>query len=98
MDIDIIGQCWHCGRDHTKCDYGRETLCLGCGKATRVCRNCRHFAPGRPNACLEPLTELVLNKERANFCELFDAAQRPGTGLSQNRPTELLQRAQDLFK
>ena len=65
MATDIIGHCWHCGRDLAPSDYGREALCLGCGKPTRVCRNCRQFAPGRPNACLEPMTELVADKEKA---------------------------------
>ncbi|MFZ1538120.1 MAG: hypothetical protein WAT23_12145 [Chromatiaceae bacterium] len=98
MATDIIGHCWHCGHDLTPCDYGRESLCLGCGKPTRVCRNCRHYAPGRPNACLEPMTELVAEKERANFCELFDPADRSGGDSGQSRATNLLQRAQDLFK
>jgi len=101
MDTDLIGRCWHCGRGFTKADYGRETLCLGCGKPTRVCRNCRHYAPGRPNACREPMTELVLDKERPNFCELFDPGRalegepRQSQGSS---AADLLQRAQDLFK
>ncbi len=47
MNDDIIGKCWHCGAGLTKADYGRETSCLACNKPTRVCRNCRHFAPGR---------------------------------------------------
>jgi hypothetical protein len=98
MATDIIGHCWHCGRDLAPCDYGREALCLGCGKPTRVCRNCRHFAPGRPNACLEPMTDLVADKEKANFCELFDPASLATTGQSPSRATDLLQRAQDLFK
>jgi len=98
MGTDIIGHCWNCGRDLTQSDYGRETLCLGCGKATRVCRNCRQFAPGRPNACLEPMTELVTDKEKANFCELFDPAEGPRFGGGQSRGADLLQRAHDLFK
>lgn len=98
MIQDVIGRCWQCGRDLTKADYGRETLCLGCGKATRVCRNCRHYAPGKPNACREPMAEEVLDKERANFCEFFDPGDRH-TGVPETcSPAELLQRANDLFK
>jgi len=101
MESDDIGLCWHCGRGLTKADYGRETLCLGCGKPTRVCRNCRHYAPGRAHACREPLTEPVLDKERANFCELFDPGHalegQPGQPQAPSA-ADLLQRAQDLFK
>ncbi len=98
MNQDVIGRCWHCGRDLTKADYGRETLCLGCGKATRVCRNCRHYAPGKPNACLEPMAEEVLNKERANFCELFDPGDRHSGTAGTTSAAELLKRANDLFQ
>lgn len=98
MQTDIIGKCWHCGGALSRHDYGRETLCLGCGKATRVCRNCRHYAPGRPNACLEPMTEPVLDKERANFCELFDPADRYAGKSDFAQADDLLLRAQALFK
>lgn len=77
MDRDEIGACWHCGHGLTAADYGREATCLRCGKPTRVCRNCRHYAPGRPNECREPMVERVLAKDRANFCELFDPTDRP---------------------
>ena len=44
------------------------------------------------------MTELVADKEKANFCELFDPTELSGSGLGQSRATDLLQRAQDLFK
>ena len=74
---ETIGHCWHCRRPQTKADYGRETLCLGCGKPARVCRNCRHYAPGRPNDCLEPVAERVMDKTRANPCEFFEPHPDP---------------------
>lgn len=74
------GHCWRCGQLLTGLDYGRETLCPGCTHPTRVCRNCRLYAPGRPNDCLEPLAEPVKDKGRANFCEHFDPAERPLSG------------------
>lgn len=97
MKTDIAGTCWNCSRDLTKADYGREARCLGCDKPTRVCRNCRHFAPGRPNDCLEPMTERVLDKEKANFCERFDPTNRPFAS-TRNDPSDQLKRAEDLFK
>ncbi len=44
------------------------------------------------------MTELVADKEKANFCELFDPVALSATGQGQSRATDLLQRAQDLFK
>ncbi len=96
MSLDIIGRCWHCGRDLTRADYGRETACLGCSKPTRVCLNCRFFARGRPNDCVEPMAEPVAAKDRANFCPFFEPTRTPaGT----TTPTQDLRRAADeLFK
>ena len=98
MSEEIRGICWNCGRGLTAADYGRETSCLGCGKPTRVCRNCRHYAPGRPNECLEPMVERVLDKERANFCELFDPSDRPSAGDAGTGEHALRRAAEDLFK
>ncbi len=98
MPEDIIGRCWHCGADLTRADYGRETNCLGCGKPTRCCRNCRFFQRGRPNDCVEPMAESVSNKERANFCGFFDPWATP-TGAAAVAPDAALrQAADDLFK
>ncbi len=93
MPEDIIGRCWHCGADLTRADYGRETNCLGCGKPTRCCRNCRFYQRGRPNDCVEPMAESVSNKERANFCGFFDPWTTPTGAAGQAR-----QAADDLFK
>lgn len=98
MNDDIIGTCWHCGRGLTKADYGREADCPGCHKPSRVCRNCRQYAPGRPNDCAEPLAEHLLDKERANFCEHFDPAQTAAPAARTHPPDDLLKAAEDLFK
>jgi hypothetical protein len=99
MSDEIIGKCWHCGAGLTKADYARETTCLACGKPTRVCLDCRHFARGRPNDCMEPLAERVLDKTRANFCEHFDPTDRPAAAPSVTAPADSLrQAAQDLFR
>ncbi|MET0052223.1 MAG: hypothetical protein ABW095_14260 [Candidatus Thiodiazotropha sp.] len=63
----ILGKCWHCGQEFEAADYGRETTCRNCGKPTRVCRNCRWYAPARPNQCEEPAVERVLEKEKSQF-------------------------------
>jgi hypothetical protein len=99
MSNEIIGRCWHCGTGLTKADYGRETACLACGKATRVCLNCQHFARGRPNDCVEPLAERVLDKTRANFCEHFDPTAQPAApGEATTAADAARQAAADLFR
>jgi hypothetical protein len=91
------GTCWHCGQSLKAADYQRENRCPACGRATHACRNCRFFAPGRPNECLEPLVERVVEKERANFCDYFEAAAPRDTG-SRESVEDLLKAAEDLFK
>jgi predicted RNA-binding Zn-ribbon protein involved in translation (DUF1610 family) len=78
MNPNAEGTCWSCGHVLTVADFGREAHCPACGKATHACRNCRFFAPGRANDCLEPIAERVVDKERPNFCDLFEPVQRNG--------------------
>ena len=97
MTSDRVGLCWQCGCELTTHDYGRETNCLKCGKATRVCRNCRWYDPARTNQCREPMADKVQDKARANYCGYFE----PTTALTvAGTPTEDQQRqaAEDLFK
>jgi predicted RNA-binding Zn-ribbon protein involved in translation (DUF1610 family) len=95
----IVGRCWHCGTELQSADIGRETDCRNCGKATRACRNCRWYAPGRANDCEEPMAERVLDKTRANFCDYFEPTTTPrGSEDAQSSDDELRKAAEDLFK
>lgn len=99
MSSEVLGICWNCGAELEKADYGRENTCRRCGKSTRACRNCRFFAPGRPNDCVEPMVERVLDKEKANYCELFAPSDAP-VGRSAGATTgqdDLLKAAEKLF-
>lgn len=98
MSDPIIGKCWQCGHPLGKVEFGRETVCLGCDKPTRCCRNCRFYAPGRPNECEEPMVERVMNKEWANFCDFFDPSPDPQSGDGGSNKEDLLKAAEDLFK
>jgi hypothetical protein len=92
---ESLGNCWHCGQELGKHDLGRESLCLGCHKPTRVCRNCRWYAPGATNDCNEPMAERVMEKTQANFCELFEAKHQQASG---NASDKLKNAADALFK
>lgn len=76
MNPNAEGRCWSCGQSLLAADYAREGRCPSCGKAAYACRNCRFHAPGRANDCLEPVAERVIDKERPNFCDLFEPAVR----------------------
>jgi hypothetical protein len=94
----IAGKCWHCGSELQSADYGRENDCRTCEKPTRVCRNCRWYAPQRPNQCEEPMAERVMDKTRANFCDYFEPTVTPLDGGGATCEDSLRQAAEDLFK
>jgi hypothetical protein len=98
MNDLVKGKCWHCGHDLESADYGRETNCITCNRPTRVCRNCRWYAPSRPNQCEEPAVERVLEKEKPNFCELFEPTSTPLSENTKSSEESLRQAAEDLFK
>jgi hypothetical protein len=98
MNDTIIGKCWHCGNELKSSDYGRENNCLKCGKPTRVCRNCRWYAPNRPNQCEETMAEEVMDKTKANFCGYFEATDEQSGENKQDSADDLRQAAEDLFK
>ena len=95
--LNFQGNCWHCGQQLKGNDYARENRCPACGRATHACRNCRFYAPGRANECLEPLVERVVDKERPNFCDYFEPAAGSG-GQSTQSAEDLRKAAEDLFK
>lgn len=95
---EIRGHCWHCGGGLVALDFGRESYCPGCGKPTYCCRNCRHYAPGRANECMEPQVERVIEKTRSNFCDWFEPAVSPRGGHAVPDPQALLSAAEALFR
>ncbi len=96
MSGDSAGICWSCGAALAALDYGRETRCPGCGRATRCCRNCRWFDISASEQCREPMAEPVKEKQQANFCDWFE----PGRPVADDQPgAEALRKAaEDLFR
>jgi predicted RNA-binding Zn-ribbon protein involved in translation (DUF1610 family) len=97
MNPNAEGTCWSCGQRLVASDYGREDRCPACGKATHACRNCRFYAPGRANDCFEPIAERVVDKERPNFCDLFEPSSKAG-GAAAQPADDLRAAAEALFK
>jgi len=75
--------CVKCGA-HYKAPIYRNTVCSECGGELKTCRNCRHFSPGAANDCREPVSDPVLEKDRANFCDWFTPAADAGSGAADN--------------
>ncbi|MCU0934137.1 MAG: hypothetical protein MUE86_06825 [Thiobacillaceae bacterium] len=74
--------CWKCGADLDGLPQplGRRAECLACGAELHVCRQCRHYDPGKAKQCRELAADEVREKTRANFCEWFQAgAGAPAT-------------------
>ena len=73
--------CARCGRAVEAGSISRRDTCPGCGAELRACVQCAFYAPGQYNDCREPQAERVLDKERANFCDLFrPRADGPAAG------------------
>lgn len=95
--------CWSCGKPTGL--LGRITRsdnCPECGSDLRCCRGCRHFDPTRRFQCKEPVESNVVNKEKNNFCDWFqarDVVKR--TGVATNPTVDKDDRKKkfdDLFK
>lgn len=61
---------------------GRSAECKACGAELHVCRLCELYDPRVSQSCREPAADEVVDKERSNFCEYFQA--RSGAYLPSN--------------
>lgn len=90
--------CGNCG--HTleviANQVGRRDTCPSCGSELHACIHCRHFDPTVAKQCKEPFAEVPLDKESANFCELFQIGE--GATARQAARTSQLEAAEALFK
>jgi len=93
--------CYQCQREILIKDrVGRRDTCPGCGVDLRCCRNCAFYDTRYANACREPQTDPVLDKEAGNFCDFFSFAERQGQPSSPPETAATSARAQleALFK
>jgi hypothetical protein len=75
---------------------GRGDVCPTCGAELRACIHCRHFDESVAKECKEPFAEVPMDKESANFCELFQIGE--GQNRSKTDKNALLSAAESLFK
>ena len=50
-------------------------ICNYCGFDLHICKNCKYYQIGKPNDCLIPNIDPVLDKEKNNYCEEFSPIQ-----------------------
>lgn len=64
--------CFNCHQlQDTSLKVSFRSVCPNCKRDLHVCKNCKYFSVGKPNDCLIPGTEPVLDREKFNFCEDF---------------------------
>lgn len=89
-------KCWNCQEllTQTERKISFRALCEKCGSALHCCKNCKYYAPGRPNDCAVPGTDYISDRSANNFCEEFSPLdQSPKTYPSQDK-----KKFDDLFK
>lgn len=71
--MDLKNHCWKCQKivSDAPLKIGFRAACPHCSSDLHVCKNCRYYAPGKPNDCLVPGTDPIRDREAANFCEEF---------------------------
>ncbi len=89
--------CFKCG-ERTEFDrkLGYRVECSQCGEDLHCCKNCRFYDPSAYNECRETSADVVREKERANFCDYFEAKE--GEGKKSDPSADLKKAAEALFK
>ncbi len=91
--------CWRCGQplaaDHGR--ISRRDQCTACGADLHVCRLCGFYAPGRSKACRETVVDEVTVKDKANFCDYFQARPAAHDAGVAEREAAARQALQSLF-
>lgn len=63
-----------CFKCHKEIELERISFrdeCPFCGADLHVCLNCVFYDNSKYNACKEPQTDFVREKDKANYCEYF---------------------------
>lgn len=64
--------CWKCGKPITEEEpLSRSAECPFCHADLHSCKNCTFYAPGAHFDCHETVDEVIVDKERSNFCDNF---------------------------
>lgn len=64
-------KCWKCGSQFNIENVTRSTECPSCKVDLHCCKACKFYSPGNHYDCKETIDELIVDKERSNFCDFF---------------------------
>ena len=88
--------CYHCCFENSyDCIIGLRDECQKCTRDLHSCVNCRFYSKSSANECREPRADKVLEKDRANFCDFFEAGNAQAAA---SQKEEALKAAEALFK
>ncbi|MCO5142786.1 MAG: hypothetical protein M9962_06825 [Oligoflexia bacterium] len=88
--------CYNCQSELEETNFGRRDECPKCMRDTRVCKNCKNYDKTRNNECLEEQAPRQVEKEKANFCDWFQA--KVGKQDINKNSQDLKSIAENLFK
>ena len=90
-------KCFGCGAPLEYSDrVSFREECTHCSEDVHVCKNCQFYDPGSYNECRETSADVVKDKERANYCDFFQAGS--DSGGEKQKKEDLLSAAEALFK
>lgn len=91
-----MARCFSCQKELSS-RIGRQERCQ-CGADLHCCYNCLFYDSTAYNECREPQAERVLDKERANFCDYFQLAERPFSVGQKDAAAEAKKKLEELFR
>ena len=90
-------KCFFCKTEYSGGKIFFRDTCPACGRDLHICHNCQFFDPHAHQQCRESVSEPVRDKERANFCEHFQADGKQQQAEGQDNAAAL-QQLDALFK
>ncbi len=94
-----MSNCYSCGKEFPAgLGVYRTTECSFCGKDVKVCLNCEFYSQGSHLDCRENISEPVIDKDKANFCDFFKLADNSLNGKSNCKASEKAAKARSAFE